>query len=110
MNIIFSENAIKNIKRLQIENNCVGHGIRYGYTNNGCSGYKYLIEFEDSPGDEDIVFKFDDIEVYVSKDHIDRLKGSSVDWKDTLMESGFKIENPQAKRECGCGESFDFDN
>ena len=44
----------------------------------------------------------------VSESHIDLLKNSTIDWKDSLMEAGFDIINPQAKQPCGCGESVNF--
>ena len=50
----------------------------------------------------------DGIKVFVKQEHMEKLKNSVIDWKDSLMESGFDIANPQAKRPCGCGESVDF--
>ena len=50
----------------------------------------------------------DGLRVFVKKEHMEKLKNSVIDWKDSLMESGFDIANPQAKRPCGCGESVDF--
>ena len=73
----------------------------------GCSGYKYIIELENEP-DDTIIFEQHGIQVFVNTEHMEKLKNSTIDWVETLMESGFKIENPQAKRPCGCGESVDF--
>jgi iron-sulfur cluster assembly accessory protein len=103
-----TDTAIKNIIKLQNEYDAVGFGLRFGITGGGCSGYKYIIEFENTSDEDDIVFKFDGIDVFVKKSHMDKLKNSTIDWSDSLMESGFKIDNPQAKRPCGCGESVDF--
>jgi len=106
--INLTENAIKNIKRLQLENNAKGFGLRFGITGGGCSGYKYVIEFESESEKDDIIISHDSIDVFVSKSHIDKLKNSTIDWVDTLMLSGFDIKNPQAKQPCGCGESINF--
>ena len=46
--------------------------------------------------------------MYVNPEHMEKLKNSIIGWKESLMESGFDIDNPQAKRPCGCGESVDF--
>lgn len=100
--------AIENIQRLQIENNAVGYGLRFGISGGGCSGYKYVIEFENSSETDDIIFNYDEIKVFVKKSHMNKLKNSTIDWVDTLMLAGFNIENPQAKQPCGCGESVNF--
>lgn len=106
--IKLTEEAILNIKRLQEEYESINYGLRFGIKGGGCSGYKYILEFEKEPAENDNIYKFGIISVYVSNDHIEKLKNSTIGWKNSLMESGFDIENPQAKRSCGCGESIDF--
>ena len=54
------------------------------------------------------MFTFDEIQVFVNRSQMTKLKNSVIDWKESLMESGFDIDNPQAKRACGCGESIDL--
>ena len=108
MNIQLTSEAIINIISLQKEYNAIGKGLRFGLSKNGCSGYKYILEFEEKPLIDDVVLKFDEIIIYVSKAHLEKLKGSIIGWKDALMESGFDINNPQAKQPCGCGESINF--
>lgn len=103
-----TEKAILNIKALQVEYDSAGYGLRFGLTSSGCSGYKYVLEFEEHPKEDDVICSYGNIKVYVSNDHLMKLKNSIIDWKDSLMESGFHIINPQAKRPCGCGESVDF--
>ena len=104
-----TENALRNIRSLQNNMDAQGYGLRFGFTTGGCSGNKYIIEFEDAPEDEDLVFKFDDVQVFVKSEQMPKLKNSIIDWKESLMEAGFDIDNPQAKRSCGCGESIDLD-
>ena len=110
MNINVTKNALKNISRLQVEYDSKDFGLRYGLTGGGCSGYKYILEFEELPKDDDVIFKFDTVKIFVSRSHYELLNNSTIDWKENLMTSGFDIKNPQAKRSCGCGESIDFDN
>jgi iron-sulfur cluster assembly protein len=100
--------AVENIKRLQSEFDMPGFGLRFGLTGGGCSGYKYVLELEETPGEGDQVFDFDGVKVFLNPDHIEKLQNSTIDWVESIMESGFQIENPQAKRPCGCGESVDF--
>ena len=104
--------ALENLKRLQKEYECVGHGLRFGLSSDGCSGYKYIIEFEKDSQLDDVIYDVGDenykINIYVNTKHIEQLKNSTIGWKDSLMESGFFIDNPQAKQPCGCGKSVNF--
>ena len=100
--------AVANIKRLQEEYDAPDFGLRFGLTGGGCSGYKYVLELEDGPDEGDHIFEFDGVKVFLNPEHVTKLKGSVIDWTESLMESGFNIVNPQAKRPCGCGESFDL--
>lgn len=100
--------AIENIRRLQTEYEMDGFGLRFGIRGGGCSGYKYVLELEEAPEEADQIFDFEGVKVFLNPDHAEKLKNSVIDWVDTLMESGFRIDNPQAKRPCGCGESVDF--
>tara|TARA_R110000824_G_scaffold30216_2_gene99721 strand:+ start:981 stop:1319 length:339 start_codon:yes stop_codon:yes gene_type:complete len=104
--------ALNNIKRLQGEYGQPGNGLRFGLSGGGCSGYKYIIEFESDKQPNDIIYNIGNedykIDVYINHDHISKLKNSTIDWDETPWISGFKIENPQAKQPCGCGESVNF--
>ena len=100
--------ALENIRELRKEYGEANWGLRFGLTGGGCSGYKYVLEFEDEASEADQIYEFDDVKVFVNTEHMEKLKNSTIDWKDSLMESGFSIDNPQAKRPCGCGASVDF--
>ena len=108
MNITITPTAAINITRLQEEYGTEGAALRFGLSTVGCSGYKYVLEFEDNPTDSDIILESDNIVIYVDKKHREKLKGSIIGWKETLFLSGFDIDNPQAKQPCGCGESINF--
>ena len=108
MNITISPTAVLNIRRLQQEYDAVGKALRFGLSTAGCSGYKYVLEFEDKPADSDMIFDFEGINIYVDKVYENKLKGSVIGWKETTFLSGFQIDNPQAKQPCGCGESINF--
>jgi len=108
MNVTISPTALINIRRLQREFDAKGAGLRFGLSTSGCSGYKYVLEFEENPDPADIVLEFDDIVIYVNETHREKLKGSVIGWKETLFLSGFDIDNPQARQPCGCGESISF--
>lgn len=100
--------AVANVQRMQREFEMPGYGLRFGIKGGGCSGYKYVLELEEEPEPSDEVYDFDGVRVFMNPEHKEKLNGTVIDWVDSLMESGFKIENPNAKRACGCGESVDF--
>jgi len=108
MNITITPIAAINIINLQKEYDAVGKGLRFGLSTQGCSGYKYILEFDDTLSDNDVVLKVDNIVIYVDKAYGSKLKGSIIGWKETPFLSGFQIDNPQAKQPCGCGESINF--
>jgi iron-sulfur cluster assembly accessory protein len=103
-----TQDAIEHIKRLQSENDMVGFGLRFGLQGGGCSGYSYQLEFEEAPQPEDDIYDFDGVKVFVNPLHMEYLRGSTINYADTLISAGFQIENPNVKRKCGCGSSVDF--
>ena len=107
--IQLSTTAVENIIRLRVENDMDNFGLRFGITGGGCSGYRYVLEFCDGPEDGDMELDVQGIPIFVAELKRDYLEGTTIDFIDEIMESGFKINNPNAKRACGCGESFDID-
>ena len=85
-----------------------GYGLRFGVRDGGCSGYSYVLEFQPEPTDMDKVIEMHGVKVFVAPDDAPHLFGSVIKWKDELMETGFDIDNPNVKRACGCGTSFDL--
>ena len=72
----------------------------------GCSGFRYGMMIEDSPTEEDNTLEANGVKVYVDGKSIDLLRGSQIDYVDTLMGAGFTVNNPNAVAACGCGSSF----
>lgn len=84
----------------------VNGGLRLGVLGGGCSGLSYQFKFEPKPRPTDHVFDFDDVQVYVDPKSILYLDGMTLDYKESLMQSGFAFDNPHATKSCGCGTSF----
>lgn len=84
------------------------YGLRFGVRDGGCSGFSYILEFQSEPSEADEVIEQHGIRVFVDPAHKEHLDGSVIGWKDELMETGFDIDNPNVKRACGCGSSFDL--
>ncbi len=82
------------------------HGLRLKVVGGGCSGLRYELAFDDEVGEEDTELDQGGIRVIVDEKSALYLVGTTLDFVDTLQESGFKMLNPNAKNTCGCGESF----
>src|SRR5690606_5569926 len=96
--------ADKRKEIMQAENR-TGQGLRIMVKPGGCSGFSYAMGF-DNTNDEDIVFEQHGIRVMIDPHSALFLRGSEVDYVETLMGGGFSIKNPNAVRTCGCGQSF----
>ncbi|MBS1873589.1 MAG: iron-sulfur cluster assembly accessory protein [Acidobacteria bacterium] len=81
-------------------------GLRLGVQGGGCSGLSYLFRFDPKPRATDKVLEFDDVRIFIDPKSLVYLDGMTLDWKDSLMYSGFEFQNPNAKKSCGCGTSF----
>lgn len=82
--------------------------LRLGLRGGGCSGFSYVLQYEDAEPKEnrDIVFVENDIRLVVDKKSLVYLNGTILDWEQSLMKKGFKFVNPNEKSTCGCGHSF----
>ncbi len=83
-----------------------GDGIRISVVGGGCSGYQYGLDFEKEPRMDDLTIACGDLSVYVDPVSAGFLKGTTIDYTSGLQGTGFKFNNPNAKRTCGCGSSF----
>lgn len=84
----------------------VSGGLRLGVLGGGCSGLSYQFRFEPKPRPTDHVFTFEDVQVFVDPKSMVFLDGMTLDYKESLMQSGFAFDNPHATKSCGCGTSF----
>jgi len=82
------------------------HGLRMKVIGGGCSGLQYQLSFDDEVREIDTEIEFDGVRVIVDEKSALYLVGTRLDFVDSLQESGFKIENPNASNTCGCGQSF----
>lgn len=83
-----------------------GLALRMAVRPGGCSGFSYEMFFDAEIDREDAVTEHGGVKVVVDPESADRLRGSTLDYKDGLMGAGFAIENPNVTRSCGCGNSF----
>lgn len=81
-------------------------GLRLGVLGGGCSGLSYQFKFDVKSRPTDHVFRFEDVQVFVDPKSMVYLDGMTLDYKESLMQSGFAFDNPHATKSCGCGTSF----
>ena len=104
--IIFTPSAVEAVKGAIEADGEAGDGLRVSVVGGGCSGYQYNLDFEKESRMGDVILKAGDIDIYVDPISAGYLKGTTIDFVSGLNGSGFKFENPNAKRTCGCGHSF----
>jgi len=98
--------AVQKIREAFSKQGVTGGGLRLGVLGGGCSGLSYQFKYDPKPRATDKVFQYEDVEVYVDPKSYLYLDGMTLDWKDSLIHSGFEFDNPHAKKSCGCGTSF----
>jgi len=104
--INLTDKAIKRIKAILNGEDKKDHGLRISVIGGGCSGMSYNLSFDNKKGEFDKTFKINGVKVYCDLKSWLYVKGTTVDFSDDLLSGGFKIENPNAERTCGCGTSF----
>jgi iron-sulfur cluster assembly protein len=98
--ITLTENARNRVRALASE------GLRIGIKRTGCSGLAYVVNTVDKVTDDDVVFEQDGVRVVVDRPALELIDGTVVDFVREGLNEAFRFRNPNAKGECGCGESF----
>ena len=102
-----TDRAAQHIKTLLAnEKENAGKALRVFVEGGGCSGMQYGMVF-DNRREDDFSAEFQGVSVLVDPFSADYLRGSVVDFNDELNGGGFKISNPNARQNCGCGKSFE---
>lgn len=94
------------IKNLLEQRNIPNHALRVFVTGGGCSGMQYGMSFEENAQDYDAVVEADGVRLLIDPTSLVYLKGANIDFVDSLIGGGFRIDNPNAVSSCGCGHSF----
>jgi iron-sulfur cluster assembly protein len=104
--IFLTEAAALQIKEMMKHNEEEGAYLRVGVQGGGCSGLSYGVGFDHEVKDGDSQSEQFGINILVDKESAPILKGTKIDYKQSMMGGGFTIENPNAIASCGCGSSF----
>jgi len=94
------------LRELMAQRNIPNYGLRVFVAGGGCSGLQYGMAFEAQPREFDTVVNQNGIRLFIDPTSLMYLSGASIDFVDSLMGGGFKIDNPNAISSCGCGNSF----
>ena len=104
--ITLHESAVRRLKMMLEERQTPEAGLRIAVRGGGCSGLSYVMEWAEKPREKDKIFERDGVRVFVDSKSYLYLLGTEITYEETLMASGFKLNNPNVKSACGCGESF----
>ena len=98
--------AIQKIKQAFAKQGVSEGVLRLGVLGGCCSGLSYQFKFDSKERPTDKVFEFDGVKIVVDPKSLLYLHGMTLDYKESLIQSGFAFENPNAQKSCGCGTSF----
>jgi iron-sulfur cluster assembly accessory protein len=101
-----TEAAAEKVKSLLHQENRDDLRLRVAVQPGGCSGLIYQLYVDERVRDGDKAVDFGGVEVIVDDMSVPYLDGATIDFKDTISEQGFTIDNPNAAGSCACGDSF----
>lgn len=104
--IYLTDAATETVRNLLIQKNVPDYGLRVFVAGGGCSGMQYGMALEAEARNYDHVIERDGVKVFVDPTSMMYLNQATIDYVDSIMGGGFKVENPNAVTSCGCGTSF----
>jgi iron-sulfur cluster assembly protein len=104
--IKLSEMALAKVKEIMVKEEKADWKLRMGVRGGGCSGFKYVLGFDNQIGSEDQEFTQEGVSLVCDTRSYLYLNGTEIDFEDGLNGSGFVFKNPNARKSCGCGQSF----
>ena len=104
--ITVTDSAATKVKELIAAEGDPALALRVAVRPGGCSGYSYEMFFDTDRTDDDVTNDVGGVTVVVDAASAILLRGATLDYKDGLQQAGFSIDNPNASRTCGCGQSF----
>ena len=104
--ITLTDSAAVKVRQLLADEGAQDLALRVAVRPGGCSGFSYEMFFDADIAGDDEKADFGGVRVVVDPSSAQLLLGATLDYKDGLQEAGFSINNPNASRTCGCGNSF----
>lgn len=104
--ILLTDTATTKVKQLLEQEGDDALALRVAVRPGGCSGFSYEMFFDSEVAGDDLTADYSGVKVVVDPSSAQLLTGATLDFKDGLQGAGFAIDNPNAQRSCGCGQSF----
>ncbi len=104
--IQLTQTAAGKVKELVDEEGRSDIALRVAVQPGGCSGLRYAMYLDDQLSDKDVAAEQFGVRVVIDKMSVPYLSEATIDFVDTLEQSGFTIDNPAAQSSCACGHSF----
>ena len=99
--------AVSQLRKIIAEEGRDDIGLRVFVSPGGCSGLSYGMSLEEKADDGDFQVQQEGLNIYVDEFSANYVKGAQIDFVNGLMGAGFTVQNPNAKKSCACGQSFD---
>jgi iron-sulfur cluster assembly protein len=106
--VTLTPSAVRQIRKLMDASDGRVQGLKIGVKKGGCAGMEYVMEYAEAVGEHDAVVEQDGARVLIAPMAQMFLFGTEIDYKTSLLESGFVFNNPNVVDACGCGESIKF--
>jgi iron-sulfur cluster insertion protein len=104
--IVLTDSATDKVRSLMEQEGVAELALRVAVRPGGCSGFSYEMFFDTDVAEDDETLDYSGVKVVVDPSSATLLEGATLDYKDGLQGAGFAIDNPNAQRTCGCGQSF----
>ncbi|MBI72767.1 MAG: iron-sulfur cluster assembly accessory protein [Candidatus Marinimicrobia bacterium] len=104
--IILTNDAAKRVSAILSGEDKKGYFLRVSVSNGGCSGMSYNLTFDNNEEEFDKIFESKGIKIICDLKSWFYVRGTEIDFSDDLLSGGFKLNNPNANKTCGCGTSF----
>jgi iron-sulfur cluster assembly protein len=101
-----TDSAVVRLKRMLDERQTPEAGLRIAVKGGGCSGLAYHMEWSEKSRERDKIFEREGVRVFIDPKSYLYLMGTELIFEEGLLASGFKLQNPNEKAACGCGDSF----
>lgn len=105
--VTLTDGAMHQLRKIVNEEGRDDIGLRVFVSPGGCSGLSYGMSLEEQAEEGDFQIQQEGLNVYVDEFTANFIRGSQIDFVSGLMGAGFTVHNPNAKKSCACGQSFD---
>lgn len=105
--VTMTDNAVNQLRGIIQKQGTDDVALRVYVTPGGCSGFSYGMSLDDDLAEDDATFNHEGVKVVVDPFSLQYLEGAQVDYVEALMGGGFTVQNPNAVKNCSCGQSFD---